>query len=194
MDEELMKRVAKGDNEAFSEIVVRHQMRLQHIAYRFLGKKEDAEDVVQEVFLKLYSHRKKYKNFTKLPSYLSRMTINKCIDKIRSATKIRFCRLDEDVNSPLFFPNEMSEKKELSEFLQEALNELPTRQRVAFLLKTYTDLSYQDIGRSLACSRVAVEGLIFRARQTLQKKLRSRNKKENCLCPVKKTNAVFPHG
>ena len=171
MDEWLMERMAQGDKEALRLLIDRHQSYVWKIAYRFLGTYEDAEDAAQEVFLKLFLKCKKYQQQGKFLAFLSRITANECLNRLRYMKKKSTVALyDEPPIKDKYCPLQLCESKELGEKLQQALASLPERQRLAFLMKIYGNLSYNEIGQAMGCSRVAIEGLIFRARKTLQQK------------------------
>lgn len=174
MDDWLMQKTAEGDREAFRLLVERHREHVLGLAYRFLDKREEAEDISQEVFWKLFQHSRDYKGQGQFRSYLARMTVHECLNRLRRQGRFPVVTLEDEENLAQahdFPPDRLCEQKETYLMLQNVLEEIPLRQRLAFLMKIYGGLSYEEIGKNLGCSRTAVEGLIFRARQSLQRKL-----------------------
>lgn len=172
VDDWLMKQISRGNKESFKMLVNRNQEYVLRIAYRFLGNWQDSEDAAQEVFLKLFINAKKYKSQGKFHAFIARVTTNECLNRLRRNKHLLHLE-DEFVEvSKYSSPDKIYEQNELKEDIQEALVQLPERQRIAFLMKIYGNFSYTEIGKNLGCSRIAIEGLIFRARQKLQQKLK----------------------
>ena len=167
MDEWLIKRVRGGDQEAFSMLVRKHEMFVLSISYQFLRIREDAEDATQEVFIKLYKNTSQYQNQGRFRLYLAKITTNECLNRLRRKRKMKTVSLQEDYHVSL-----PSKKEDACHQLWEALDQLPERQRLAFLMKIHGKACYEDIATELGCPVSAVGSLIFRARQTLQKKLK----------------------
>ncbi|WP_372368649.1 RNA polymerase sigma factor [Candidatus Uabimicrobium sp. HlEnr_7] len=174
MDEWLIKRARSGDQEAFSMLVLRHQMFVVNICYQFLRVREDAEDTTQEVFIKLYRNSSQYQAQGKFRSYLAKIATNECLNRLRREKKMKTVRLEEYTHANV----PPTKEENISPKLQEALDQLPTRQRLAFLMKIHGKACYESIASELECPVSAVGSLIFRARQTLQRKLKSSSEEQ----------------
>ena len=161
-DAQLILALRKGDESAFETLYERHHRAVLNIAYRLLGDRDAAEDIAQEVFVKLYTSPGSYRPTARLSTWLYRVTHNACIDEIRKR-KNRPVELVPEVHSP-----EASEPDELAEAVRAAVAALPEKQRLAVVLQRYEELSYQEIAEVLGTSVPAVESLLFRARETLK--------------------------
>jgi RNA polymerase sigma-70 factor, ECF subfamily len=182
--EDLMARVAKGDEEAFEILVSRHQTPLLNLTYRFLGNRAQAKDLAQEVFLRVWQAAKTYEPKAKFTTWIYQIAANLCFNELKSSCRRRwypFNRSSEG-NENTFedtyssgSPNaeELLLAKERSRQISDVLHSLPGNQRMAVVLKRYDDLSYEEIGQIMDCSVSAVESLLVRAKRTLQEKLRN---------------------
>jgi len=181
--EDLMARIAKGDDDAFEILVNRHQTSVLNLIYRFIGDRTQAKDLAQEAFLRVWQAAAGYKPKAKFTTWLYRITANLCFNELKSSRRkkwLQFLRSDADHevqteedfpdNSPS--PEDLLLVKERSRQITDALQRLPENQRMALILKRYDDLSYQEIAQILGCSVSAVESLLVRAKRTLQEKLK----------------------
>jgi len=182
--EDLMVRIAEGDDDAFEILVNRHQTPVLNLVYRFVGDRTQAKDLAQEVFLKVWQSAKSYKPEAKFTTWVYRITANLCINELKSSRRKRwfsFHRSDEDSENSMEdsisdgSPNaeDLLLAKERSSQISGVLQSLPDNQRMALILKRYDDLSYQEIAQILGCSVSAVESLLFRAKRALQEKLKN---------------------
>ncbi|MCX5718298.1 MAG: sigma-70 family RNA polymerase sigma factor [Nitrospirae bacterium] len=180
--EELMSRIAKGDDDAFEILVNRHQASILNLIYRFIGDRTQAKDLAQEVFLRVWQATKSYKPKAKFTTWIYQITTNLCLNELKSARRrkwVPFYHSDGDSENAIekTFPDgsptaeDLLLARERSCQISEALRSLPANQRMALVLKKYDDLSYREIAKILNCSIPAVESLIVRAKRTLQKKL-----------------------
>jgi len=169
-DEQLMLRVAKGDLATFSELVRRHQHAAWRIAYRFLGDPAEAEDIVQESFLRILAAAPRYKPSAAFSTYLYRVVARLCIDNSRKKRPIFTGTLPETVDSSPD-PAMAIVQKDQNELIRKALDTLPSRQRMVIILKYYERLSYCEIALAVGTTVKAVERLLGRARKTLQSSL-----------------------
>ncbi len=174
LDYALILRIARGQEEALAELIRRHQRRLYQLAYRLLKDPLEAEDVLQEVFLKVFEHAGRFEPVSTVSAWLHRITANHCLNRLRSRRPLD--SLDDDEAAPLpassADPLAALEGEELARRLEGLLTALPERQRQALMLKQFGGLSYQEIGELLGLSPDAVDGLLKRARQFLKKSLR----------------------
>ncbi|MEI9476097.1 MAG: sigma-70 family RNA polymerase sigma factor [Deltaproteobacteria bacterium] len=182
--EDLMARIAKGDEDAFEILVDRHQTSILSLIYRFVGDRTQAKDLAQEVFLRVWQTAKTYEPKAKFTTWIYRITVNLCLNELKSARSRRwlpFHRYDEDegnsIEETLSDGSPTAEDRllarERSRQISDALQSLPSNQRMVLILKRYDDLSYQEIAQILGCSVSAVESLLVRAKRNLQEKLKS---------------------
>jgi RNA polymerase sigma-70 factor (ECF subfamily) len=184
--EDLMAKVAEGDEYAFEILVRRHQVSVLNLIYRFIGKRAQAEDLAQDVFIRVWQAAKSYEPRAKFSTWIYRITANLCLNELKSAGRKKLIP---------YFPGEegkeggfetisdespSAEERLLAEErirqISDALQSLPEKQRMALILKRYDDLSYQEISKILGCSVSAVESLLVRAKKNLLEKLISREK------------------
>lgn len=170
----LMLRFQKGDEAAFEELVHKHTRALLNLVFRYLGDASRAEDVAQDIFVKVYRARMKYEPKAKFSTWLYRIAVNHCLNEIR-AGKSR-PSLGAPVNDLLEHPaaedpDARLRQQELREAVKAAVDALPDNQRMAVLLSRYEDMSYDEIAETMGLSLEAVKSLLFRAKENLQKAL-----------------------
>jgi RNA polymerase sigma-70 factor (ECF subfamily) len=182
--EELMARIAKGDNDAFEILVNRHQTSILNLIYRFIGDRTQAKDLAQEVFIRVWQAARSYKPEAKFTTWIYRIATNVCFNELKSARRRRwfqFHRSNEDNEGSIeeTFPDgsptaeDLLLERERIRQISDALQSLPDNQRMALVLRRYDDLSYEEIAGILNCSVSAVESLLVRAKRTLQEKLKN---------------------
>jgi RNA polymerase sigma-70 factor (ECF subfamily) len=185
--EELMARVAKGDEDAFEILVSRHQTSVLNLAYRFVGDRTQAKDLAQEVFIRVWQAAKTYKPEAKFKTWLYRIATNLCLNELKSARRKRWFSFNQsDEDSRVAIEERLADsapsaedlllEKERSRQISDALQSLPENQRMALILKRYDDVSYQEIAQIIGCSVPAVESLLVRAKRALQEKLKNYEK------------------
>ncbi len=182
-DTDLMMRVKSGDKRAFKSIVETYQHRVINVAYRFLGNREDAEEVAQETFLKVYLSAKSYQPKAELFTYLYTIATRLALNRLRKRKRLRWFSLDqlqEDTadgpgqefpSDPADQPDGSLEQAEREAMVRRALDTLPPAQKTAVALSRYEGLSYKQIAEVMETSVSAVESKLHRAKQTLKKKL-----------------------
>ncbi len=175
-DVHLMLRVQAGDREAFGLLLRRNHERVLTLAYRYLGDRSLAEDVVQETFLKLYQARDRYRPDARFRSYLLRIATNACLSRLR---KKRPLSLEGDPDGPdtdppdaaAAPPDQALVTSELHARVRAAVAQLPERQRLAILLNKFEGLDYREVGEHLGLSVPATKSLLHRARMALKEML-----------------------
>jgi len=183
-NEDLMARIAEGDEYAFQILVDRHQTSVLNLIYRFIGDRTQAKDLAQEVFIKVWQAAKSYKPEAKFTTWIYRITANLCFNELKSSRRKKWfqfvrpdadheTRTEEDLPDSSPSAEDLLLAKERTRQIADALQSLPENQRMALILKRYDDLSYGEIAQVLGCSIPAVESLLFRAKGTLQKKLKN---------------------
>ncbi|MBN1233945.1 MAG: sigma-70 family RNA polymerase sigma factor [Candidatus Coatesbacteria bacterium] len=170
--EELMLIIADGDHKAFEELLLRHQKKAWCIAYKMLNNNEDAEDAVQESFIKLYQNAERYRTRAKFSTFFYRIIINVCIDHLRKSKASKDQQITDDVPVMDGSIKELLDG-ERKEFIQKAIDSLPENQKVAIIMKHYEGMQYKEIADVLDTTPKAIESLIARARKTLSKILSS---------------------
>jgi RNA polymerase sigma factor (sigma-70 family) len=183
-DQELMRLVQAGDFSPAAEIFDRYSSRIYNFAYRFLKNSEAAEDATQEVFVKMLKHAQQFHGDAKLSTWLFSITANLCRDHLRKADNKAKEPEEVLVNiaSSDHGPEKRLEIRENEKRVREALESLTEEQREAILLSRYQGLSYAEIAQVSGCSEGAVKTRVFRAMETLKKKLTQQVKGERaCL-------------
>ncbi len=180
-DEELMARIAGSDAQAFKILVKRHQRHILNLIYRFLGDRVLAEDVAQEVFLRVWRAAEDYKPKSKFTTWVYRIVANLCMDALKAthrkhaSANLYAGTEDTDENDAALnrcdsarSPEALLIDAEESGRIFAALQDLPANQRLAVVLAKFDGLSYDEIGRVMGCSKSAVESLLVRAKKTLR--------------------------
>ena len=168
-DAALMSRISRGDAAAFKEVLHRHQNAVYGFACRMIGDRQEAEDMAQEAFLRLYRSSGAWRPEAALRTFLFRIVKNLCIDYLRKKRPELMETLPEMVQEQT--PLDLLEKAIAADRLERAIDNLPANQRAALLLQSREQLPYKQIAEILGVSVGAVESLLVRARQTLRQRL-----------------------
>jgi RNA polymerase sigma-70 factor, ECF subfamily len=167
-DEELMASVAIGDCRAFDMLVERYQGIIWRTAWRYTGNSEDARDICQMVFLKLYEAKSRYRITAAFKTYLFHIANNVCIDHYRK--KHLTSEIDaDDVTDTAPLSDERHEEQVRARGLHRAIAQLPERQRRSVALRYEADLPVKEIAITMGISRKAVERLLAHARDALRR-------------------------
>lgn len=172
-DELLLERCAHGDRQASALLINRHSPRVLSLAQRMLGSREDAEDVTQEVFLKVYQQAASWETGrAKFTTWLHRVTLNQCYDRLRKKRETGMAEPpDPQDDSPGPAGLLLASQRQLR--MKAAVDDLPDRQRAAILLSHYEELSNTETANIMEISVEAVESLLSRARRALRQALTS---------------------
>jgi RNA polymerase sigma-70 factor (ECF subfamily) len=176
------KRPEGFDPDSFDSLVRNYETRLLRVAYRITGQREDAEDVVQETFLRAYEKMGQFQGKSQFSSWVTRIAINRALDCQRKRGRVKFVSVDEELgdgDGPMFLdlpewrpdPEQCYRGLQCQALLRSAISEMPTTCREAFLLYQSNDKSVEEIARSLGVSLPAVKGRLLRAKRMLRKKL-----------------------
>jgi RNA polymerase sigma-70 factor (ECF subfamily) len=171
-DSELLDRLATGDEVAFRMLVERHIDRAYAIALRIVGNAADAEDVVQDTMLKIWSHRGRWqRGRAKFSTWLYRVISNRCIDLRRKPRNENVETVPEVADGQ---PGavEIIERNELNGMLELAMQRLPEQQRIAEIFSYHENMSNGEIAEVMDTTVAAVEALLKRGRQQLRQLLR----------------------
>lgn len=179
-DTQLMLEFQEGSREAFGRLVSRNQERVFRLAQRYVGDAAAAEDVTQDVFVRVFNAAEGYKPTARFGTWVYRITVNLSLNALRDSQGRPEVPLEGDseglgevedrtggVN-----PGEKIESEELSEAVSRAVAGLPESQRTVLLLRRYEELSYEEIAEVTGKAPTAVKSLLARARQTLKMALR----------------------
>ncbi|MFQ6607284.1 MAG: sigma-70 family RNA polymerase sigma factor [Fidelibacterota bacterium] len=178
-DEELISRFQEGDEYAYIELVHRYKDRLMNFAYRFFGDRGDAEDVVQDTFMKLYTHKHYYRNIAKFSTWIYTIASNLAKTELRKRkrrpqTPISMMGLEgKDWDIPVDDrTNKEIEGRYNESEIQRAMLSLPLHFRTAVILRDIQELSYEEISNILDIPLGTVKSRINRARLQLQEELK----------------------
>ncbi len=177
-ESELVALLKIKDRQAFKEMVETWQNMVYNTSLGFLQNEEDAEDISQEVFIKVHQSIYSFKGQSKLSTWIYRITVSKCLDHLRKKKrKKRFAFMqglysngnDLAIEPPDFVhPGIKTENKEISVALFKAIDKLPPNQKTAFVLNKIEELSYREISGIMDSSESAVDSLLQRAKKNLQ--------------------------
>ena len=189
-DGEIIGHILQGDRNMFRLLVEKYQSMVFRTCMGFLHDKDDSDDLTQDIFIQTYQILASYKGDAAFSTWLYRITVNACLNKIRKSSKNSFLQRLENVfvsekNKEYSFPTADAEnpedlliKTERNEWVERALNSLPEKQRIAIVLSKYDDLSQREIAAIMEITEGAVEALIQRAKANLREKLSSLYKKK----------------
>ena len=189
-DEELVTRAQSGDQESFNQLVSRWERPIYALAYRTLGREDDARDVVQDAFLRAYRGLRSFKGEAKFSSWLYRITLNLCRDWIRRERRAPVVQVPEGTDpvdladaqaSPAESVEDLVARREMTEAVTRAMSELPEEQRVAILLKEYHGLTFQEIADQLNCPLSTVKTRLYQGLSVLRRRLERRYAEEASL-------------
>jgi RNA polymerase sigma-70 factor, ECF subfamily len=178
-DIRLMELVSTEDMDAFEKLVERHQRLVVGTVGRMLGTHSDAEDIAQQVFLRVWRNAKRYVPRAKFTTWLLKITRNLVFNELRRRSRHPQVPLQsepEEEERPLkdehaVAPDASLLEQELQEAVDAAIAKLPETQRMAVILRRYEELSYEEIAETLEQSVSAVKSLLFRARTELRASL-----------------------
>jgi len=171
-DAQLIEALQQKDERAFSELVQQYQDMIVSTCYGFLGNREEAEDVAQEVFIQVFRKIENFRGDAKLSTWLYRIAVNRSLNKIRSRKAQLLVALDQvfdqgDTSTPF----DDLQNKERRAVLDDALDKLPENQKTAFILSKQEGLANKKIADIMEMSLSAVEALLNRGKKNLQKHL-----------------------
>lgn len=165
----LIKKAIDGDTLAFRQIVEQHQGFAYAVSYRFTGNEEDAEDIVQEAFIRLWNNLHKYKPEVKLSTWLYKIITNLCLDFLKSR-RVKEKNNHVDIQSQVNLnsnhkADEPLNAQELHVIIQEAASELTPAQKAVFILRDLEQLSVEEVSEILSMSAGNIKSNLYYARQ-----------------------------
>ena len=178
-DEELVARSQSGDVESFNELILRWERPIYALAYRVIGREEDARDVCQEAFLRAFRALPGFKGQAKFSSWLYRITLNLCRDWIRRQRRAPVSQMPEDVDvaeivaadGPVESIEDLVARRELSAVVEVAMAGLPEEQRTAIILKEYHGMTFQEIAELQGCPLSTVKTRLYQGLSVLRRQL-----------------------
>src|SRR5580692_1228246 len=182
-DVQLMLDVKAGDEASFDPLLRKYRSPLVNFLYRMVRDRATAEDLAQEVFLRVYRARKQYSPSAKFTTWMFRIATNLALNSVRDnrhrklETSIDAPQSNQEDAAPRELParemriDEQLLEQDRCEFIRRAIGALPEKQRVAVLLHKYEEMDYAEIAKILECSESALKSLLFRAYETLRVEL-----------------------
>ena len=185
-DVQLMLDVKAGDEQSFALLLHRYRTPLVNFLYRMVRNREQAEDLAQEVFIRVYRARAEYVPSAKFTTWLFRIATNLALNSVRDT---RHQRMEVSLDAPVTLDAEDGDERPLDvaeknpnieehlvqqaqrDMIRHAIEKLPEKQRAAVLLHKYQELDYGEISKILECSESALKSLLFRAYETLRVEL-----------------------
>jgi RNA polymerase sigma-70 factor (ECF subfamily) len=181
-DEELVALSAQGDRDSFNQLVLRWERPVYALAYRTIGREEDARDVCQETFLRAFRALPAFRGEAKFSSWLYRITLNLCRDWVRRQRRAPVVQAPEGVDlNELAAAREPSEsiedlvaRRDLAQRVEQAMAALSTDQRTAIVLKEYHGMTFQEIADLLECPLSTVKTRLYQGMTALRRELGGR--------------------
>jgi RNA polymerase sigma-70 factor (ECF subfamily) len=179
-DAELMLRVREGDGDSFTLLLERHRAPVIHFLYRMLQNQAIAEELAQEVFLRVYRSRTTYEPTAKFTTWLFRIATHLALNWIRDRRNEKSQESLDEESANGFWLQVADRRPSVEQWLlhevkllevRQAIETLPAKQRAAVLMHKYEEMEYSQIAAVLSCSESAVKSLLFRAYETLRARL-----------------------
>jgi RNA polymerase sigma-70 factor, ECF subfamily len=178
-DEELVAKSISGDADSFNELVLRWERPIYALAYRTIGREEDARDVCQETFLRAFRALPGFRGQAKFSSWLYRIALNLCRDWLRRERRAPVVQPPEDVDlielaasaEPSESIEDLVARKDLSRQVERAMALLPEEQRTAIVLKEYHGLTFQEIAELVGCPLSTVKTRLYQGLSVLRREL-----------------------
>ncbi|MGD9678192.1 MAG: RNA polymerase sigma factor SigW [Vulcanibacillus sp.] len=181
-DNILLEKIILGDSLAFTELINKYKDKIYYLGYRMLGNKEEAEDICQETFIRVYSNLNKYDSKHKFSTWVYKIATNLCIDRIRK-NKQKIYSLDNNYNSEdeLNGYSKLPDKKIMPEdqlildeknyYIQQSFNNLPVKYRTIMILRYIDELPLQEICNIVELPLTTVKTRLHRGREYMRKSL-----------------------
>jgi len=182
LEEDLIKKCQNGDIEAFERLISSYQKKVYNIAYRYIGNREEAEDLAQEAFLKVFRSIQSFRGEAAFSTWLYHIVSNVCRDALRKSSRRMEDSLDcavttekgelqREVPDWSMSPEPIYENQELGEFIQALINQLSPEYKTVIIMREIQEMSYEEIAAELNCSLGTVKSRLSRARKVLRDKI-----------------------
>jgi RNA polymerase sigma-70 factor (ECF subfamily) len=171
-DKELFELVKGNDTRAFSVLVDRYKIKLFNLLYRMIQNREEAEDILQETFLRVFRERESYDPTFAFSTWIYTIALNLCRNELKRKKRFKFFGIDLIKNDKRFAVETGIKMDCISSTLEKAISSLPVRYRTVFLLREINQLSYEEMSESLGVPLGTVKSRVNRARLMLRDKLK----------------------
>lgn len=181
-DSELISRAAAGDTAAFQMLVEQHRSMVYRVAYQFAGNHHDAEDIAQEVFIKVYRSLDRFRQDAQLSSWMYRIVMNACIDHRRRRSPVGAAPFGEEAEHKMLNtpeenpgPEDRAYAGELGQVLETEISRLPKGQRIVFVMRHHQGLKLSEIASALGLAEGTVKRQLHAAVHRLRQALTDAN-------------------
>ncbi|MDD3731239.1 MAG: sigma-70 family RNA polymerase sigma factor [candidate division Zixibacteria bacterium] len=181
IDYRLMRAIQNGDMVAFNTMVDRYKKRLMNVLSRMLSSSEEAEDIVQETFVRVYQHRQSFNFKHCFSTWIYTISLNLARNELRKRKKFKFQEITDMQGNELEFAVEAKLPNRLPQILENAIKELPVKYREAFILRDVQEMPYEEVAKVLGVPLGTVKSRVNRARLILRDKLQPRMEGVNAL-------------
>ena len=181
IDFELIKAIQNGNMVAFNNMVDRYKDRLMNVIGRMLSSNEEAEDIVQETFIRVYQHRQSFNYQHCFSTWIYTIALNLARNELRKRKKFKFLDIHDMQGAEAEFAVEAKLPTRLPQVLEVAVKALPEKYRTAFILRDVQELSYDEVAKVLGVPLGTVKSRVNRARMILREKLQPRMEEYNAL-------------
>ncbi|MCQ1531357.1 RNA polymerase sigma factor [Lutispora saccharofermentans] len=181
-DEELIELIINGNTELYAELIERYKNKVYSTAYSYTRDYEEAKDLTQEIFIKVYNNLSGFQNKAQFSTYLYRVAVNRCIDWTRrkrpKTISILTCQDDENVDIYDFIadydsnPEEILLRQENMDFIRREVNNLPEIYSTVMIMYYFQEFSPQEISDILGVPRKTIDTRLFRARNLIKERIK----------------------
>jgi RNA polymerase sigma-70 factor, ECF subfamily len=178
-DEELVARSIRGDAESFNQLILRWERPIYALAYRTIGREEDARDVCQETFLRAFRALPRFRGEAKFSSWIYRIALNLCRDWARRERRMPMAQAPENVDlmdlasakGPTESIEDLVSRRDLMRAVERVMVTLPEEQRTAIVLKEYHGLTFQEIADLVGCPLSTVKTRLYQGLAVVRREL-----------------------
>ena len=182
LEDILIEKCKQGDIEAFEQLIASYQKKVYNIAYRYMGNREEAEDLAQEAFIKVFRSIGSFRGDATFSTWLYHVVSNVCRDALRKNSRRYEESLDcgvttekgelqREIADNSMAPEPIYENNELGQFIQAMIDQLTPEYKTVIIMREFQEMSYEEIARELDCSLGTVESRLSRARKMLREKI-----------------------
>jgi RNA polymerase sigma-70 factor (ECF subfamily) len=190
IDYALMRAIQKGDMVAFNSMVDRYKNRLMNVIGRMLSSSEEAEDIVQETFVRVYQHRQSFNFKHCFSTWIYTIALNLARNELRKRKKFKFFEISEMQGNEKELAVDAKIPSRLPQVLDKAIRGLPEKYRMAFILRDVEEMPYEEVAKVLGVPLGTVKSRVNRARLMLRDKLQPKMEEVNALSK----NTLLPVG